>query len=171
MAILSCELLLPYMPLCTEFPFMCWLKVDLIKYCSYSLTNQLMKIPTNLGHCRRWHWSHSFHWWNCFFFRKWVIGWHDTTYWLQNIVVPWQLDSLHGYCHFRICTAWSITVHFYEATLICMHKFHSPFVCKNGKLHGCGEVLGRTCRTKYTSTQSFPSLNTVHNEYDPIYIF
>ena len=43
------------------------------------------------------------------------------------------------------------------------------FFCKNGKLHGCGEVLGRTCCTKYTSTQSCPFLNTVHNEYHPRY--
>ena len=44
-----------------------------------------------------------------------------------------------------------------------------PFFWKNGKLHGCCDVLGRTCCTKYTYTQSCPFLNTVHNECHPRY--
>ena len=44
-----------------------------------------------------------------------------------------------------------------------------PFCLEIGKLNECDEVLLRTCCTKYTSTQSCPSLNKVHNKYHPIY--
>ena len=98
-----------------------------------------------------------------------MIGWHDPTYWPQNIVVPWQLASLHGSCHLQLCTAGITAEHIHKATLLCIHQCHPPFVWKHGKLHRCGDVLGRTCCTNYTPTQSCTSLKTVHNEYNPRY--
>ena len=47
-----------------------------------------------------------------------MIDWHDTTYWPQNIIVPWKLASLHGSFHFQICIAGSTTEYIHEATLL-----------------------------------------------------
>ena len=90
--------------------------------------------------------------------------WHNLTYWPQKHVIPWQLDFLHGSFHLQICTAGSTTDNIHEATILCIQQFHYPFVYQNGKLQGCGEVLERTCCTKYTSTQSCPSMSTVYNK-------
>ena len=128
-----------------------------------------MQIPTHLGHWGMWHWCYSFHGWTCFFLWRWVFEWNDPTYWPQKLVFPWQLASLYVSCHFQLCKAGSTTEHIHEATLLFIHRCHSPSVRKNGKLHGFGEVLVRTCCTKYTSAQTCPSLNTVNNEYHPRY--